>query len=391
MVTLPILLSVLAASTPQAQAGKAPTSTLPPSMVVIGTAVYDGGGRISSASSAPGAAEMFVFTRGSVCAPATISAVRPTDATYGWRVSVQFRSFNGASSAAAAARPAVAITEVGVLVRWQRLWNAGRDDKAVERELFLALRPGDRVPLDNIPGSVKLAQCGPTSTMTLSIAPASVVVTANTGGGRATPEPSGPKSSAVAGGVGGFVKGRPALSDGRSVPASTLNYAYSCDNSRLGNPFISSVVVTDAGGCAAASSDLNPTRLQVVTVDVWLVHRAASGATEQSYRRITTTPADGRFGFPAVTFETPDGTRTLEVSGFAQAERAANGTERLEIAFARRTAVVIAGSIGTGIGVGAGSRVIDMPRPGEVVSIELPPAPGALPGDQFSLRVRIAP
>lgn len=52
--------------------------------------------------------------------------------------------------------------------------------------------------------------------------------------------------------------------------------------------------------------------------------------------------------------------------------------------------MMAAGGLGMSVGVGAGSRMIDMPKPGEVVSIELPPVQGALPGDPFSLRVRVA-
>ena len=76
--------------------------------------------------------------------------------------------------------------------------------------------------------------------------------------------------------------------------------------------------------------------------------------------------------------------------GFAQAQRAATGTEKFEIGFVRRTVMMAAGGLGMSVGVGAGSRMIDMPKPGEVVSIELPPVQAALPGDPFSLRVRVA-
>lgn len=398
---LSMLSAVVAAQVPR------PETTARTSVVVIGTAAYDAQGRMSSATSAAGIGELFVFTRGSVCDPASITTARPSDATNGWRVSVSPMGFKSRGTMADGA--SVVLSEVSVVVRWQRLWQGGRNDVGVERDLRLTLRPGDRAPLDNIAGTGKPSSCGEASSMTLSIAPtpvpvAAVASVAAAGGARGN-DGAGASAAGRPGSSGGFVKMMPAVSGARGVPASTLNYAYSCSNAQLADPFRSSVVMWDQRGCAAASSELDPTELQQIDVDLWLVHTSAGGATVESYRRVTTTPADGRFAFRPLTFETTNGTRVLEVAGFAQAQRATGGrdrkersdrkagpdtterTDKLEVGFARR--IVTADNEPAGLGVGAGSRVIDMPRGNDVVSIEMPPVPGALAGDQFSLRIRV--
>src|SRR6185295_6941461 len=95
---------------------------------------------------AAGAGLVHIFSRNTVCAPATTGAAEPTDAAFGWRV---------ASTIVARSE-----TDVVVSVDWRRLWEKGKKvASGPAGTVQLTLHPGDRIPLDHIPNAKPEPDC----------------------------------------------------------------------------------------------------------------------------------------------------------------------------------------------------------------------------------------
>ena len=148
---IPALLTsalLLQAPPPQMQASsEAPSAR--ELLVVVAVPVYQPDGAITAETvglPSTGAGLIHVFSRRTVCEPASAGAAEPKDAAFGWRIASQIVSRSE--------------TDVVVSVDWRRLWDAGRKvNSGPAGTVQLTLHPGDRIPLDHIPNAVPRADC----------------------------------------------------------------------------------------------------------------------------------------------------------------------------------------------------------------------------------------
>jgi len=118
-------------------------------LVVVVVPVYQPDGAVAAETIGlppAGGGLVHVFSRRTVCEPATAGAAEPKDAAFGWRVASQI----------------VARTDRDVVVSmdWRRLWDAGkRLSNGPGGSVQLTLHPGDRIPLDHIPNASPRADC----------------------------------------------------------------------------------------------------------------------------------------------------------------------------------------------------------------------------------------
>lgn len=141
----------------------------------------------------------------------------------------------------------------------------------------------------------------------------------------------------------------------------------------------------------ALQSGFDPTTLQTVDVDVWLVHEHPDG-TEDSFRqRVGTEPGRGEVTFSPIRVPGPAGEdRYVFVRAVLQAQRRADGGESLFVGIWRGVSTSSDGN-GPWAAVGYSRRPIPMPGPAEVVSLSMPQTPARETFDHvFSLRVRVA-
>jgi len=137
--------------------------------------------------------------------------------------------------------------------------------------------------------------------------------------------------------------------------------------------------------------------LQTVGIEAWLVDRLPDGTEQSQYRSIQTVPGNGELTFEPVVLPLPEGTYAVEVKGFVQAQRLADGTEKLDLGLLRRVTVLAASPAGAPpsavvLAVGTSGRPLAMPQRGDVISFEVPaPQSGDVPlgGHQFSVRIRV--
>jgi hypothetical protein len=119
------------------------------SRVVVAAPVYQPDGAMSMetvalSTDAPGVVHL--FSRRSICDPASSGATEPADAGFGWRVSSTLVRATA--------------DEVVIGLDWQRLWDRGRKiSGGPSGTVQLTLHPGDRIPLDHIPNPLATDAC----------------------------------------------------------------------------------------------------------------------------------------------------------------------------------------------------------------------------------------
>jgi hypothetical protein len=119
------------------------------SRVVVAAPVYQPDGAVSMetvalSTDAPGVVHL--FSRRSICDPASSGASEPADAGFGWRVSSTLVRATA--------------DEVVVGIDWVRLWDRGRKiTGGPSGTVQLTLHPGDRIPLDHIPNPLATEAC----------------------------------------------------------------------------------------------------------------------------------------------------------------------------------------------------------------------------------------
>ena len=152
MLTIPALVTAawlgLSAMLAQGQA-PAPVAPARELVVVIAAPVYLPDGSIRSETIAlptTGRGLVHVYSRKTLCAPATADATEPADAAFGWRIVSQV--------------VAKTDSDVVVSIDWRRLWDGGRKiGNGPGGRVQLTLHAGDRIPLDHIPNSAPSADC----------------------------------------------------------------------------------------------------------------------------------------------------------------------------------------------------------------------------------------
>jgi hypothetical protein len=133
----------------QAPVPVAPSSPARELVVVIAAPVYLPDGSVRSetiALPASGRGLVHVYSRKTLCAPASAGATEPTDAAFGWRIASQVVARSD--------------SDVVVSLDWRRLWDAGRKiGNGPGGTVQLTLHPGDRIPLDHISNATPSGDC----------------------------------------------------------------------------------------------------------------------------------------------------------------------------------------------------------------------------------------
>jgi hypothetical protein len=142
------LLSVMIVAQSTTGAGARQTVEPSPLRLVVASPVYqpDGNVSIETAAVSNGPAVIHLYGRRSICDTGAAGAAEPSDAGFGWRLTLNtVRADN-----------AVMV----VSVDWQRVWDRGqRLQNGPSGTVQLTLHLGDRIPLDLIPNAAASESC----------------------------------------------------------------------------------------------------------------------------------------------------------------------------------------------------------------------------------------
>ena len=136
-----------------------------------------------------------------------------------------------------------------------------------------------------------------------------------------------------------------------------------------------------------------PAGPKIATAELWLVHKGVDGVEDGQKLTIDVAAATNMYEFPPVPVDGAAGRVLVHVKGFLRPNQPAGSPiNGLTLMIDRRIAPEDGSSAGTG---GTAVKQIDMPRPTEVIGLEMPPAATGerdqLGGHQFSLRLRMTP